>query len=161
MKHIVTISMGTIHPAPWPHAIKSAQNRPELRKICLIIPLIFLVLAAVSGCISTIQEESKYEDISVQQAKEMIDRGEVFILDVRTQEEYDTGHIEDSTLIPVQVIDKRLDEIPRDKKILVYCRTGHRSVQTSEILVNNGFKEVYNMKGGIIGWTDAGYEVVK
>lgn len=91
----------------------------------------------------------------------MIDRGEIFILDVRTQEEYDAGHIEDSTLIPVQVIDKRLDEIPKDKKILVYCRTGHRSVQASEILVNNGFKEVYNMKGGIIGWTDAGYEVVK
>ncbi|KCZ72772.1 Rhodanese-related sulfurtransferase [Candidatus Methanoperedens nitroreducens] len=132
-----------------------------MRKTYFIIALIFLLLATVSGCISTIQGNPKYVDITVQQAKEMIDRGEIFILDVRTQEEYDAGHIEDSTLIPVQVIDKRLDEIPKDKKILVYCRTGHRSVQASEILVNNGFKEVYNMKGGIIGWTDAGYEVVK
>ncbi len=89
----------------------------------------------------------------------MIDLGEVFILDVRTQEEYDAGHIKGSTLIPLQVIDKRLNEIPKDRKILVYCRTGHRSAQASEILANNGFTQVYNMKGGITGWTNAVYEV--
>lgn len=89
----------------------------------------------------------------------MIDRSEVFILDVRTQEEYDAGHIKGSTLIPLQVLDKRLGEIPKDRKILVYCRTGHRSTQASEILVNNGFAQVYNMKGGIVEWINAGYEV--
>lgn len=80
---------------------------------------------------------------------------------MRTQEEYDEGHIKGSTLIPVQELDKRLSEIPRDTKMLVYCRAGHRSAQASEILVNNGFKEVYNMKGGIEEWIKAGYEVVK
>ena len=96
----------------------------------------------------------------------MIDRGEVFILDVRTQDEYDAGHIRESIRIPVQDIpqhelNKSLAQIPRDKKILVYCRTGRRSTLASEILVNNGFKEVYNMKGGITEWTDAGFEVIK
>lgn len=90
----------------------------------------------------------------------MIDRGEVFILDVRTQEEYDAGHIKGSTRIPVQELDEALNKIPRDKKILVYCRTARRSAQASEILVNNGFKEIYNMKGGIVEWTKEGYEVV-
>ena len=91
----------------------------------------------------------------------MIDNGEVFIMDVRTKQEYDEGHIRDSTLIPVQDIDKRFNELPRDKKILVYCRSGHRSVQASEILVNNGFKEIYNMKGGITDWMNSGYDVIK
>ncbi len=76
-----------------------------------------------------------------------------------TQEEYNAGYIKGSTLIPVQVLDKRFNELPKDRKLLVYCRTGHRSVQASEILVNNGFKEIYNMKGGIVEWTNAGYEV--
>lgn len=133
-----------------------------MKRISSIVFVGILLLAAVSGCASTTKspEKAQYVNISVQQAKEIIERGEVFILDVRTQEEYDAGHIQNSTLIPLQEIEKRLDEIPRDRKILVYCRTGHRSTQASEILANNGF-EVYNMKGGIVEWTDAGYEVVK
>ncbi len=128
---------------------------------------IFL-LSMYSGCIGTTQppEKAKFIDITVQQGKEMIDRGNIFILDVRTQDEYDAGHIRDSIRNPVQEIpqqelNKSLAEIPRDKKILVYCRTGHRSTLASEILVNNGFKEVYNMKGGITEWTNAGFEVIK
>lgn len=133
-----------------------------MKPIYSIIFVSSLILAAISGCISTTTpEKAQYTDVSVQQAKQMIDHGDVFILDVRTQEEYDTGHIKNSTLIPVQVLDKRLDELPRDKKILVYCMSGIRSAQASGILVNNGFKEIYNMKGGIMGWTNAGYDVVK
>lgn len=132
----------------------------------MIYSIIFvssLILAAISGCISTTKppEKAQYTDVSVQQAREMIDSGDVLILDVRTQEEYNAGHIKNSTLIPVQVLDKRLNELPRDKKILVYCRSGSRSAQASQILVNNGFKEIYNMKGGITDWTNAGYDVIK
>lgn len=125
------------------------------------------MLVALSACITAEKpEKAQYIDITAQQGKELIDRGEVFILDVRTQEEYDAGHIKGSTRIPVQDIpaqelDEAIDKIPRDKKILVYCRTAQRSAQASEILVNNGFAQVYNMKGGIVEWTNAGYEVVK
>lgn len=132
-----------------------------MKRICsFVIFASFLMMIAISGCIDTAKqpEKAQYVDVSVQQAKEMIDRGEVFIMDVRTQEEYDAGHIKGSTLIPVQVLDKRLNELPRDRKILIYCRSGHRSIQASEILVNNGFKEIYNMKGGITEWINAGYE---
>ncbi len=139
-----------------------------MKKIYSTVFAGILMLSMLSGCVSTTvpPEKAKYVDITIQQGKEMINRGEVFILDVRRQDEYDAGRIRGSTRIPVQDIsgeelNKSLSEIPRDKKILVYCRTGHRSTQASEILVNNGFKEVYNMKGGIVEWTNAGYEVVK
>ncbi len=133
-----------------------------MKPIYLIIFVSSLILAAISGCIgTTTPEKTQYTDVSVQQAKLMIDRSDVFILDVRTQEEYDAGHIKNSTLIPVQVLDKRWSELPRDKKILVYCKSGGRSAQASQILVNNGFKEIYNMKGGITDWTNAGYDVIK
>ncbi len=134
-----------------------------MKKFCSVAFVCFILLAALSGCVTTTKppEKAQYTDITVQQAKDMIDRGEVFIMDVRTQEEYDAGHIKGSTLIPVQELDKALNKIPRDKKILVYCRTGHRSVQASEILVNNGFTQVYNMKGGIVEWANSGYEQVK
>lgn len=134
--------------------------------ISLIVFVIFLISA--SGCLSDQKpaEKPQYTDISVEQAKEMIDRGEVFILDVRTPEEYAAGHINGSTLlavqdIPAQELDNRLKELPKDRKILVYCRTGHRSTQASKILVENGFAEVYNMQGGITEWIKAGYETVK
>lgn len=134
-----------------------------MKMIFLLVFASILLLAITSGCVVSEKpsEKAQYTDISVQQAKGMIDRGEVFILDVRTPEEYDAGHINSSKLIPLQVLDKRLDEIPRDRKLLVYCRTGHRSAQASEILVNNGFTQVYNMKGGIIEWTGAGYDTEK
>ncbi len=120
-----------------------------------------LLVALISGCISSPSEKARYIDVGVQQGKEMIDSGDVFILDVRTQEEYDAGHIRNSTLIPVQELDSRLKELPRNKKILVYCRTGQRSVAASEKLENSGFTQIYNMKGGITEWKNAGYEVVK
>ncbi len=124
------------------------------RKICSIAGIVIL-LVALSGCTNPTRqpEEAKQIDITVEQGKKMIDEGEVFILDVRTVEEYDAGHINGSILIPLTDLEKRLNEIPRDRKILVYCRTGHRSAQASEILVKNGFTQVYNMKGGITEWT--------
>lgn len=132
------------------------------------IILSVIIMAIFSGCISDTKPAGKaqYTDISVQQGKGMIDRQEVFILDVRTKEEYAAGHINGSTLLAVQDIPKqelveKLKEIPKDKKILVYCRTGSRSAQASRILAENGFARVYNMQGGITEWMNAGYEVEK
>ena len=63
--------------------------------------------------------------------------------------------------IPEQELGEKLKEIPKDRKILVYCRSGRRSAEASGILAENGFTEVYNMKGGITEWMNAGYEVEK
>lgn len=114
---------------------------------------------------------SGFETVSVEEAREMIEKDEVFILDVRTPAEFNSSHIEGATLIPVtnsggsnlssdQLLEARINEVPRDKKILVYCRTGHRSTAASNILVAAGYSDVYNMEGGITAWTVAGYPVV-
>lgn len=133
-----------------------------------IIILSIVILAIFSGCVSdtkpTVKNQYQYTDVSVQQAKGMIDRQEVFILDVRTEEEYAAGHIKGSTLLAVQDIPKqelaeKLKEIPKDRKILVYCRSGSRSAKASGVLAENGYSQVYNMQGGIMEWMNAGYEV--
>lgn len=84
------------------------------------------------------------------------------LLDVRTPAEYkEDGHIPNSILIPVQVLPQYIKDIEKfkDKKILVYCRSGNRSAVASKFLEQNGFKQVYNLKDGIIGWKKAGLPV--
>lgn len=81
--------------------------------------------------------------------------GEYLLLDVRTQEEYDQGHIDGSVLIPVSDLQERIDEISqyKDQKVLVYCRSGNRSVTASYMLIDNGFTQVYNLETGFNGWS--------
>jgi len=83
-----------------------------------------------------------------------------FLIDVRTEEEYIQGYIETANLIPLQELENRLGEIPKNKQIIVYCRSGARSREASIILINNGFGMVYDM-GGIIAWEQTGYPVVE
>ena len=131
-----------------------------------IFILLTLLFAGI-GCIDSNDKQgtetataTKFTDISIEQAKQMIDNNEVFILDVRTQEEFDDGYIEGATLIPDYELTSRLDEVPQDAKILVYCRSGRRSVTASNILVNAGYTDVYNMLGGIIAWNNAQYPTI-
>jgi len=84
----------------------------------------------------------------VSEAKQMIETNpNLVILDVRTQEEYDEGHLENAVLIPVSELESRLDELDVEDEILVYCRSGVRSATASQTLVDNGFSSVYNMLG--------------
>lgn len=77
-----------------------------------------------------------------------IDKAEAMIIDSRTKEEYDFGHIEGAINIPVDEIRSRLNEIPRDKKIIVYCAVGLRGYIASRILMQHGYTDVYNLSGG-------------
>ena len=96
-----------------------------------------------------------YQDLNAKQFNEMIQKEkDVIILDVRTPQEYQEGHISNAINIPVQILGQQLDKLNnfKDKKILVYCRSGHRSAIASQILDRAGFKNVYNLKGGIFEW---------
>lgn len=143
------------------------------KKYLMYFGVIFLLLLTTIFFFSMQKKEvpSGFETVSVEEAREMIEKDEVFILDVRTPAEFNSSHIEGATLIPVtnsggsnlssdQLLEARINEVPRDKKILVYCRTGHRSTAASNILVAAGYSDVYNMEGGITAWTVAGYPVV-
>lgn len=80
---------------------------------------------------------------------EDVDRDETVLLDVRKQYERENGFIEGAINIPLDEIRQRLDDIPRDKDIIVYCKTGLRSYIACKILQNNGFENVKNLTGGI------------
>ena len=83
----------------------------------------------------------------------------VFLIDVREPDEYAAGHIPGITLIPMGEVAARLAELPRDKEIIVTCRTGNRSSQIADLLREQGFTNVHNMTGGIVAWEEAGYAV--
>lgn len=102
------------------------------------------------------------KNISAKQAKELIDNEkDVFILDVRTKEEYRESHIKGSHLIPIQGLERNINKIPKDKKVVVHCASGKRSAPACEILKDKGLKELYNIEGGILKWQKEGYPVEK
>lgn len=81
-----------------------------------------------------------------------------FLLDVREPYEYAEGHIHGAQLLPLGELGKRMGELPRNREILVICRSGNRSGSATRQLAQAGFNAV-NLRGGMIGWQRAGYPV--
>jgi len=96
---------------------------------------------------------ANFESVSPKVAYEMLQNdNNVTLLDVRTVEEFKKdGKIADAKLIPLGQLSKNLNMLDKSKKVLVYCRSGNRSVSASRILESNGFT-VINMNGGMNGW---------
>ena len=121
-----------------------------------ILPL-FLLLLLLTGCggtASNSSSENDYQQISQEEAKEMMDTQDVIILDVREQDEYDSGHIPGAVLLPVGTIDEETaaEVIPeKDSTVLVYCRSGNRSKTASSALAELGYTNIYEF-GGINTW---------
>lgn len=93
-------------------------------------------------------------DIDVTRLKEMRDQGVPFtLLDVRTPMEHDIARIEGATLIPLQELPRRADELPREGLIVIHCHHGGRSAQAVEFLRSRGFEETRNLEGGINAWS--------
>ena len=80
------------------------------------------------------------------------------LIDVRTVQEFDSGHIAGAVNIPVESLESRLSEVPRDQTIVVYCRSGNRSAQAARILTQAGYTGIYDL-GGLNTWTAQGYPV--
>jgi rhodanese-related sulfurtransferase len=87
---------------------------------------------------------------------------EFVILDVRTPEEFSSGHIENATMLDFYepTFSDDLDQLDKSKTYFVYCRSGNRSGQATDIMMDLGFQDVYNMLGGINHWNDSGYPTV-
>lgn len=98
-------------------------------------------------------------EISVAQALEKRSAG-AFILDVRQPDEWDEYHMPGATLIPLNELAGRTDEVPKDREVVVVCRSGNRSATGRDILKEAGFAEVASMAGGMSEWRSAGYPTV-
>ena len=97
-------------------------------------------------------------EITVDQAHEIYEAGG-YLLDVRTRGEWDEYHIPGTTLIPLDELESRVDEVPRDQEIVVVCRSGNRSQVGRDILQEAGFTQVTSMDGGVSTWRSAGYPI--
>jgi len=98
------------------------------------------------------------ERIDVDQAYELYNQG-TFTLDVRTVEEWQQAHIPGATLIPLDQLAERYQELPGGEPILIYCRSGNRSFQALTLLKGLGLENLSSMEGGINEWIAAGYPI--
>lgn len=132
----------------------SVQNRQTWMRIGVAAVSLLVVAGVIfgmSGCKKALPLE-----ISVVEAHQKYQEG-VFLLDVRTQEEWDQAHILNTTLIPLDELPDRINEVPADQEIIVVCHSGNRSSVGRDILLDAGFKQVTISKGGLITWNAAGY----
>jgi len=146
--------------------IKLKKNKRSRNTLYLIvISLLFIQFCDFASM--GIAADPVRTDITVQEANNMINNNtaypDLLVLDVRTQNEFNTNHLYNATLIPLAELEGRLAELApyNDTEIIVYCNTGVRSGQASDILIDNNyynFTKVYNMLGGISAWIDADYD---
>ena len=130
----------------------------------ILLVLLLLPSVLVGGCT---EQAWIIEDISTDEARTMIEENDgnidFVILDVRTPEEYVEGHIANSLNIDFKsdTFREDVDQLDKNKTYLVYCRSGVRSAGARDTMEELGFKEVYNMEGGILDWEAKGLPVVK
>ena len=107
--------------------------------------------------------KTDYRELTSGEAQVILKDLNPLILDVRMPYEYNSGHLKEALLIPVQELQRRVTELNKfkDKPIFIYCATGNRSTVAAKILQDNGFKKIYNLRHGIVGWIQDGYSIVK
>lgn len=130
----------------------------------------FLSIVALSGlmlaCNGTKSENESEKTVEIQQkspteVKAMLGDDNVMMIDVRTEEELKTKayDVENIVNIPLDEFDQHLSEIPKDKTIIVACRSGKRSSKAANILLENGYQNIVNLDGGILKWEKDGLGV--
>jgi rhodanese-related sulfurtransferase len=122
-----------------------------MRKIVLVLLMILTVAAQVWAA---------EKEVSSRDAKALLDKNKaIFLLDVRTPQEYSQARLAGSVLIPVSELERRINEVPKNRPVLVYCAVGARSKPAASFLARQGYKEVYHMTDGIVGWYRNGFPI--
>ncbi len=121
----------------------------------MALVVVLLILAANGGGASG----GLAVTISTQEAYAMYEKGEAFFLDVREVDEWNEFHAPNTTLIPLGELASRVSEVPKDRPIVVVCRSGNRSDEGRDILKQAGFTNVTSMDGGLSTWRDLGYPI--
>jgi rhodanese-related sulfurtransferase len=150
------------------HHRRSTQDRPRrlsltsaIRKpgtqvaFLIVVALIVFLILQMGG---RNNNDSLSPTISASDAYSLYQNG-AFVLDVRTQEEWNEYHAPNTTLIPLDQLPSRLNEVPHDRQIVVVCRSGNRSEQGRDILLDAGFEQVTSMNGGLNEWRANGYPI--
>jgi rhodanese-related sulfurtransferase len=139
-------------------SLGAAMRRPIVQVSILVIVALLVFLIASLGGEQTRDAGTLPAFVSVDEAHRMYEEG-TFVLDVRTPEEWNEFHAPNTTLIPLDELESRVDELPKDQPIVVVCRSGNRSQAGRDILLQAGFNAT-SMNGGLTAWRDSGYQVV-
>jgi len=125
-------------------------------KALVVLPVLMMALS-VSACSQT------YKNVNAAEAKKMIDKQKVVVVDVRTDGEWNAGHLKDAKHIDISSpdFDQKINELKKDATVIVYCAVGGRSSRAAGAMSKKGFKNVYNLDGGINAWASSGYPLVK
>ena len=127
-----------------------------MKKVLIVFGLIFFSLIGCKG-----QLETGIKDVSVEEMQSLLKIDDVQLVDVRTPEEFKTGYIANAQNIDYYspTIDEDILKLDKNKPVIVYCRSGKRSRDCSEKLLEAGFQKIYNLEGGIIQWEHEGKEI--
>jgi len=114
------------------------------------------------GIIEVVElRQSNYSELGAEEAWKLMLKNPPLLLDVRTKGEFSQGYIKGAVLIPLQELQARSGELEQyqNQPILIYCATGNRSTTASKILLDQGYKDVMNLRLGIMGWASKGYNI--
>lgn len=139
-------------------SLGATVRRPTVQIGILVFVAIVVFLIASLGGEQASNTGTLPAFVSVDEAYQMYQDG-TFVLDVRTPEEWNEFHAPDTTLIPLDELSARVNELPKDQPIVVVCRSGNRSQTGRDILLQAGFNAT-SMNGGLNEWRATGYPVV-
>lgn len=125
-----------------------------------VLSFFLLFIAFNSSCQ---KKEKGISLISADSLKVMLNGEHGILLDVRTPEEFAEGHLPGAINIDYknEGFSAALDTLDKTKQYEVYCRSGHRSSESADMMSKKGFKKVYDLEGGILKWQEKGFETVK
>ncbi len=127
-----------------------------LFRLLAILPFLLFAFSS-TACAQT------RKDVDPVEAKKMIDKGQVVVIDVRTPGEWDGGHLKNAKLIDISgaTFEQQITKLDKNKTYVVYCAVGGRSSRAATLMAEKGFKTVYNMVGGYNKWSALGYPTTK
>lgn len=122
--------------------------------------LIIGVIAVFLG--AAVAVAAGFNNVTSREAKVVMEKNpKAYLLDVRTPEEFRQARLKGAVLIPISDLQRRLAEVPKNRPVVVYCAVGSRSLSAAGLLTSRGYKEVYNISDGIIGWYRSGFAIEK
>lgn len=128
----------------------------------MIQRLAIMATGATLFCAASLWAQT-VKNITPTEAKQLIAKGGITVLDVRTQAEWDQGRLKAAVMIDVmdKLFKQKVAKLDKQKPVVVYCAVGGRSAYAADDMVKLGFTKVYNMDGGIKGWINAGFPIEK
>jgi len=135
--------------------LKSINTVQRIKAVLMIAPLLLAISACSTSSKSIVNENAEAFAATIQNSG-------VVVLDVRTSGEFESGHIANSVNIDVEAgsFENEIANLDKNAQYAVYCHSGRRSGIAAELMEKNGFKEIHNLKDGIISWQAAGYPLV-